>query len=152
VTAECCLTHLGLVALRGQKARSFSVGRAAPNTLLKVGVKRILFTHLVAIATSMFLFFEDIGQRLHQPPRRHRFMRGTKDFELVPNTLPGFGLSTDLQHVPDVSSAAHSYPNQTDGGVIPPVRRTGLRERGQLRSLLISMPLNVLNSSCRLRT
>jgi hypothetical protein len=43
-------------------------------------------------------------------------MRGTKDFELVPNTLSGFGLSTDLQHVPDVSSAACSYPNQTGGG------------------------------------
>jgi len=41
-------------------------------------------------------------------------MRGTTDFGLVPNTLSGFGLSTDLQHVPDVSSAAHSYPNQTD--------------------------------------
>jgi len=56
-------------------------------------------------------------------------MRGTTDFELVPNmlrlsrshnerdrsaqALPGFGLSTDLQHVPDVSSASHSYPNQT---------------------------------------
>jgi hypothetical protein len=44
-------------------------------------------------------------------------MRGTTDFELVPNTLPGFGLSTDLQHVPDVSSASHSYPNQTGGGL-----------------------------------
>ena len=44
-------------------------------------------------------------------------MRGTTDFELVPNTLPGFGLSTDLQHVPDVSSAADSYPNQTGGGL-----------------------------------
>lgn len=43
-------------------------------------------------------------------------MRGTTDFELVPNTLPGFGFSTDLQHVPDVSSAARSYPNQTGGG------------------------------------
>ena len=44
-------------------------------------------------------------------------MRGTTDFGLVPNTLPGFGLSTDLQHVPDVSSASHSYPNQTGGGL-----------------------------------
>jgi hypothetical protein len=42
---------------------------------------------------------------------------GTDHFGLVPNTLPGFGLSTDHQHVPDVSSAAHSYPNQTGGGL-----------------------------------
>ncbi len=43
-------------------------------------------------------------------------MRGTTDFEPVPYTLPGFGLSTDLQRVSDFSLAAHSYPNQTGGG------------------------------------
>ena len=35
-------------------------------------------------------------------------MRGTIDFELVPNTSLGFGHPTDLQHFPDVSSASHS--------------------------------------------